>query len=192
MTNSAYSHYHAHYDNDAYHAVQVAIVRDLFNADVAADPDQLWAALGVPDVNDLLNRVTDAALHISSVPGYERALPTLAYLTVARGLSGDSVQAIADHLRRFERDHATAVDDWLAIVGVLRAAHEAIPHLRDAVSSASMIHSADGRAAYDLLQAVHALTEAATILPREGRTGYLREKLSRGVQCLGYARNEME
>lgn len=188
---TTYDHYHRHYDNTSYAHVQTAFVRDVFGDATADSPTALWNALGQEPVHTLLNVVTDAALHVSGVSGHDGALTSLVRLILQHNLSDSTIQAMADHLRKFEHPGDVAVDDMLNTLTTIRVARTAVTALNEATRSAADIHSKEGRATYHLLIAAYALTLSATVLLKEGDNGYMGEKWSIGIAHLDCAKHEL-
>ena len=135
--------------------------------------------------------VIDVALEISGVEHYNGSIRQLILLALQHNLSNVSIQAIADHLRLFEYLGDTHTDDFIVTIAAIRHANSAEPILSEAIRSASEIHSSQGRCAYHLLTAAHALTQTAIISLKEGEGGYLDEKLARGMKHLEIAQKDV-
>ena len=191
MNPSAYDHYHARYDNLSYARVQTAVIRAVFGEKIAQNSVKHWAALAQEPAHTILNTAIDAALEISGVEYCSGALRRLTIQALQHDLSDDTIRAITDHLRLFERPGDTQADDFVATIAAIRHANAAEPSLFEAIRSASELHSRQGRCAYHLLTAAHALTQTVMILLKEGETGYMREKLERSAKHQEIARQEM-
>jgi hypothetical protein len=181
--NDPHEHYNTKYDNDVYHKVQIAVLQDIHGDYSRVSEDELLAS---EPTNTILNTVIDTALAISGVEHYNGAMRQLILLTLQHNLSDDTICAIADHRRLFERLGDTRTNDFIVTIAAIRHANNAEPILSEAIRSASEIHSRQGHGVYHLLTAAHALTQSAMILLKEGETDYMREKLVHGQKYLGH------
>jgi hypothetical protein len=179
MMNDPHEHYNACYDNDVYHKVQIAVLQDIHGDYSSVSEDKLLAS---EPANTILNVVIDTALEISVVEYPRSAMRSLIVLVLQHNLSDETIQAIADHLRLFERLGDNHTNDFIVTIAAIRHANDAEPALSEAIRSASEIHSKQGHGAYHLLTAAHALIQATTILLKEGQGGYLDEKLALSVK----------
>lgn len=181
--NTPYDHYNTHYDNNVYHSVQMAVLQGL-HGELLCSIAQEDAWLATEPTHTIMNKVIDAALEISGVEYPRSALRSLMLLALQHSLSDETIRTIADHLHLFEQSGDTHAHDFVATITVIRHTNRTEPLLHEAIRSASEIHSKEGRCAYHLLTAAHALTESAMILLKEGDSGYMREKLMRGQEYL--------
>ena len=186
--NDPHEHYNTCYDNDVYHNVQLAILQDIHGDYPDTAEDQLLAS---EPTNTILNVVIDTALETSGVKHPQSAMRSLILLVIQHNLSDETIRTIADHLRLFEYPYDTHADDFIVTIAAINHANDAEPALSEAIRSASEIHSKQGHGAYHLLTAAHALTQAATILLKEGQGGYLDERIARGIKHLEIAQKEL-
>jgi hypothetical protein len=183
-----YARYHARYSNQTYARIQRSIIADLYGpADQPAWETRLWQRLGEPIPNLLLNLVTDAALEICGAAARNGALIRLATTAATHAVSTASIQAIVEHLARFEESERTHSQDFAATAHALLVTRPARSASAEAMSYSSLIHSVQAQAAYDLFGAAHYLLHAAEILLTQEDELYLREKLARGQRCLEHA-----
>ena len=188
--NTPYDHYNTHYDNNVYHNVQMAVLQDI-HGELPCSIAQEDAWLATEPTHSILNRVIDSCLEISGVEYPRSALRSLMLLALQHSLSDETIRAIADHLRLFEQPGDNHAHDFVAMITVIRHATNAEPLLHEAIRSASEIHSKEGRCAYHLLVAAHALTQSAMIRLKEGQGGYLDEKMARGIEHQMIAQKEI-
>ena len=186
--NDPHEHYNICYDNDVYHKVKIAVLQNIYGESSGVSEDELLAS---KPVNTILNTIIDTALEISGMKHPQSAIRQLILLVLQHNLSDETIQAIADHLRLFEKLGDNHTNDFIVTIAAIRHANSAEPVLSEAIRSASEIHSRQGHGAYHLLTAAHTLTQAATILLKEGQGGYLDEKLTRGMKHLEIAQKEM-
>lgn len=180
----AYDHYHRHYQNTTYRQIQRCVLQDM----IGTDHVDYWAVLKGEPILSLHNAVTDAALGICGVSGYQDGIHCLTLKVIEHKLSETTLQAIAAHLRLFERTDDTSVEDFVATVTTLQHIQLAQETLQEGIAAASLIHSPAGQAAYDLLNATTLFLRSAHILLMEGDTGYCREKFAVGADYLKHAR----
>jgi hypothetical protein len=186
--NDPHEHYNACYDNDVYHKVQLAVLKDICGDYPDISEDELLAN---EPTNTIMNVVINTALEISGVKHPQSAMRSLILLVIQHNLSDETIRTIADHLRLFEYPYDTHADDFIVTIAAINHANDAEPALSEAIRSASEIHSKQGHGAYHLLTAAHALTQAATILLKEGQGGYLDERIARGIKHLEIAQKEL-
>ena len=131
-------------------------------------------------------------MNICNWPGFEGRLLRLAREAAAHRLSENTLNAMCDHLKRFENAGETYADDFRATTLALSHAGAAQPEVLEAARCASEIHSWQGRAAHDLLVAAEELTRAADILLSGDDPFYMREKVNRAVERIVSAMQEGE
>lgn len=188
----AYDLYHARYGNTTYVAIQKPLVADVFGEKVAEDAQAFWNSLKQEPVHSILNAVTDAALDICGLMDYQGALHRLSLRIIQHRLSDESIQVIAEHLRNFEDESDTKIDDFVASLSTIQQTIKALDVLQDGIACASMIHNKEGRTAFYLLSAMQAYLSSAVILLKEGDSGYCREKLGKGDAYLVCAKQELD
>lgn len=172
---SVYDQYHRLYDNGQYLALTDLLARDL-----GCDAES-------PPVTDFMNTITDAALALCGDAHRSDAPQRLAVLCGQDGISPEAVDAVARYLTRFEPPWNTRVADFAATAKALLIGYSVREALRNAAAHANGIHAWRGRAAYELLSASDALTQAALQLLQRGEDTYIREKLQNGLSRITWA-----
>jgi len=192
-SQQAAARYHAHYSNSAYVTIQRAVISDLFGSPGLPEWENLFdTRLGEEIPNRLMNLVIDAASELCGWPGFEGRLLRLTREAAAHRLSENTLNAIRDHLKRFEEAGDTRADDFRSVAMALQRAGSVQPDILKAARCASEIHSWRGRAAHDLLVAAEGLVRAAEILLLEDDAFYAREKVQRAVERVVSALKEGE
>lgn len=192
-SQQAAAHYHAHYSNSVYVTIQRAVISDLFGSPGLPEWENLFdARLGEEIPNRLMNLVIDAASEICGWPGFEGRLLRLAREAAVHRLSENTLNAIRDHLKRFEQVGDTRADDFRAVALALQRAGVTQPGVLEAARCTSEIHSWQGRAAHNLLVAAEGLIRAAEILLLEDDVFYAREKVQGAVERVVSALKEGE
>ena len=164
-------------------AVQRAVISDLYGPPDQPGWENLFdTRLGEDIPNRLMNLVIDAASDICGWPGFEGRLLRLAREAAAHHLSENTLNAMCDHLKRFENAGESYADDFRATTLALLHAGVAQPEVLEAARCASEIHSWQGRSAHDLLVAAEQLARAADILLSGDDPFYMREKVNRAVE----------
>ena len=169
MTNNtqALARYNRQFHNPQYQGIAHGLCADLHAERDAAD------------VTDIMNTVTDCALHLS---GYDdpNAPQRLTAVCAQHSLSDETMTRITRYLKRFSRAYDNTADDIAASLHALRLIHDLSPTLREAISRANGVHGWRGRAAYHLLSGADYLLQAAAQLLLHGNLFYIGRKLSRG------------
>jgi hypothetical protein len=144
-SQQAAARYHTRYSNCAYVNIQRAVISDLFGSPGLPEWENLFdARLGEEIPNRLMNLVIDAASEICGWPGFEGRLLRLAREAAAHRLSENTLNAIRDHLKRFEEIGDTRANDFRAVALALQRAGAVQPEVREVARYASEIHSLAG------------------------------------------------
>lgn len=182
----ALARYHAIYDNAAYTHIRCAVISDVVGTD--ADPTEYETQ---PAVVDLMNRLIDTCLEACGAAHYAGAHIGLAQIAAQVSLREATITAIHRYLRTFQRTTHDIADDFQAITHTLQQMSILRGTLQSATSTASTVHSWQGRTAYHLLAAASSLITSAEILLIQDDADYLQEKIQHGLAHLGYARAEV-
>ena len=167
ITQTVLEHYNKHYDNDLYRAFRDALAANLPGG--TAHPDHVV----------LMNWLTDAAFDRSGAEGYQAAF---AQLGAALMRFGDSELFILaeQHLAQF----SPTPTETLLIAGLTHTANVLHAQAAQALPVASDCHTWRGRAAFWWLNAIAALSQAASALLTEQDTSYIQEKLGHSLRYL--------
>ncbi len=176
--DAAMTHYHAHYNNDTYQAIQIAVVRDLCGAYQAQEPKLLERALALTEINALLNLVTDVALEASGHPDMVGRRERLLRAILNAGLSETTVHRMGEHFENFVVSDSTFSPDFEnSAIAVLRV-HEGLEVVYSMTTQTSDIHSKVGNAAHQMLWAAyHLLRTSELLLSGEPSAAYINEQI---------------
>lgn len=176
--NAAMAHYHAHYNNGTYQAIQISVVRDLCGAYQAQEPKLLERALALTEVNALMNLVTDVALEASGHPDMIGRRDRLLRAILNARLSEETVHRIGEHIENFlEADSPFSTDFEYHATAALRV-HTGLASVENMTTYTSDIHSKAGNAAHHMLRAAyHLLRSAELILVGEPSAAYVNEQM---------------
>jgi hypothetical protein len=114
QVQAAYEHYHRHYDNAAFKALQEALLRDVVPQlrkldDLDLRPEsELYFYFSQAPLYPLMNFIIDAALQASGHPDPFYTASHHKLITQLRALPHlrpQTVQAVNDYLKRFNSDH---------------------------------------------------------------------------------------
>lgn len=187
----AYQHYHKYYNNETFHAAQVALVRDLAGAYQADEPKLLERALKIEPFVKILNLLTDTCLEISGHPDMagrrERLMVELAHARVTR----ETVWKMFQHMQYFEDDDACPFssafkDAMLAIVQIKAV------DLTYARALTGEMDTPAGRAAHALIASVEYLLRLTVdLLTGKPLQGYYDAQLRAAEQRIATAKQAM-
>jgi hypothetical protein len=190
---AALTHYHAHYNNDSYRAVQVALIADLYGEPFAHDTSIREQLLGEETPYFLMNLLGDVALEICGFPGMTGKQQVLVNENALRQLSPETVRLMSQHLEHFEDNGSTFSADFENTALTLLQVMAIRKSVQATESLSSVIHTGQGRASHHLLKSASALLHAAELLLKaESSKSYLGEKLSQGTSALADALNEFQ
>jgi hypothetical protein len=190
---AALGHYHAHYNNDTYQAVQIALTADLYGESFAHDTTIRERLLGEERPNILLNLLTDVALEICGSPTAQGKQHLLIDLIAHHRIEAKTVRLMSQHLENFEADGSTFSADFENSALTLLNLFKVRDTIQNASSLSSAIHGNHGRAAHHLLRASATfLYVAELLLKAENSKSYLDEKLAQGTYSLADALTEMQ
>jgi hypothetical protein len=181
--------YHAHYNNQTYHAFSMALA----------------AALGVGEPvsrletyderhNRIMNLLIDTSLELSGAEFYAGAGNRLGY---ALGALGDHtprlVKFAVEHLNHFATgDRPWEAHQRIALMATLALAESARRTLVRTLDHAALLSGWRGTTAYYWLLACTLLIQSAEIVLREDPSaGYLVEKFGKGVEMLAMGTGEI-
>lgn len=186
---AAMAYYHAHYNNASYQAIQQSVVYDLCGADQAHEPDRLERALNLPEINALLNLVTDGALEISQHPDMVGQCAQLLRSIVHWPIREETLHAIVTHWRNFETaGQVFSVDFETAGRAVLRL-KTLIQLLEPVTQLTSDLSGSSGNAAHGLTRAAYRLLRAAQLLlTSESSASYIGEQIQAAERHLADSR----
>ena len=172
------THYHAHYNNDTYQAIQIAVVRDLCGAYQPQEPKLLERALALTEINTLLNLVTDVALEVSGHPDMVGRRERLLRAILNAGFSETTVHRMGEHFENFVVSGSTYSTDFEnSAIAALRV-HAGMDIVYGMTSHTSDIHSKTGNAAHQMLWAAyHLLRTAELLLSGEPSAAYINEQI---------------
>jgi hypothetical protein len=189
---AALAHYHAHYNNDSYRAVQVALIADLYGEPFAHDSRIREQLLGEETPYSLMNLLGDVALEICGFPGMDGKQQVLVNAITLRQLSPETVRLMSHHLEHFEDDGSTFTADFENAALTLLQIMAIRKSVQAAISVSSVIHNGQGRASHHLLKSVAALLHVAELLLKaENSKSYLNEKLTQSTSALADALTEI-
>jgi hypothetical protein len=172
--NAAYARYNQNYNNATYHALQLSLVADRYGTEAAHDPQQLEQALNRPEINAILNCITDVALEICEHPDLQGKRDHLLRLLLHTPVSETTLHRIGDHWANFEEAGGTFVEDFLYLARVGLQVQRLIEPLHQAQQSTTTIQGKTGNAAYELVSAAYALLRAAElVLYAESSAAYI-------------------
>ena len=172
----ALRHYHRHYDNAEFKALQSALVSDTCGAYQASEPALLERALCLPELYALGNGVTDVALQICGHPNVQGRDVTLMRNLCEARVSAETVRLISQYFERFEGEGSVFSADFEhATLALLYLNDLSLPKIGE---HTNLIHSWCGNLADDALWAMDALAATAqALLLGETDVSYLGEKL---------------
>jgi hypothetical protein len=187
--NAAMAHYHAHYNNDTYQAIQKSVVCDLCGAYQAHEPKLLERALNLPEINALLNLVTDGALEISGHPDMEGQCARLLRSVMSWPISEETVQAIAMHWKNFETTGQVFSAEFALAAGAVLRLRILTEDVNALVQMTSDIRGVSGNAAHGLTRAAYRLLRAAQLLlSSEPSRAYIEEQIQAAERHLADSR----
>jgi len=175
---AAMTHYHAHYNNDTYQAIQIAVVRDLCGAYQAQEPKLLERALALPEINTLMNLVTDVALEASGHPDMVGRQGRLLRAILTAGLSETTVHRMGEHFENFVPSGSSFSTDFEHCATAALRVHAGLEAVYSMTTQTSDIHSKAGNAAHQMLWAAyHLFRTAELLLSGESSAAYINEQI---------------
>lgn len=189
--NRPMQHYHRHYNNDSYRAIQIALISDLYD-ELAAENVQVREQLLSEEIpNTIMNLLTDVALEISGVPTLSGKQHILLNQILEHQLSSQTIRLMGEHLDKFEQSGTFARDFEEVALTVLNIS-KSQETILDAVSVSSAIQGPHGRGAHYLLKASTELLEIAQLLLfHESSQAYMSEKMNRAEKAFVDAQKEI-
>jgi len=176
--DAAMTHYHAHYSNDTYQAIQIAVVRDLCGAYQAQEPKLLERALALTEINTLLNLVTDVALEASGHPDMVGRQGRLLRAILNAHLSETTVHRIGEHFENFVPSGNSFSTDFEHCATAALRVHAGLEGVYGITTQTSDIHSKAGNAAHQMLWAAyHLLRASELLLSGEPSAAYINEQI---------------
>ena len=174
QVNAAYARYNQNYDNTTYRAVQISLVTDRFGAEQAGDPQTLEHVLNRPEINLLMNAITDVALERCGHPNQRGKLDPLLRLLLHTPVSETTLHRIGDHWANYVEEDNPFVEEFLYRARAGLQVQRLMDPLHQAQQSTTMIRGRAGNAAYELVSAAYALVRAAEmVLYAEPSTAYI-------------------
>jgi|GEM_PF-2963740 len=176
--DAAMTHYHAHYNNATYQAIQIAVVRDLCGAYQAQEPKLLERALALTEINALLNLVTDVALEVSVHPDMVGRQGRLLRAILNAHLSETTVRRMGEHFENFVVSDSTFSPDFEHCATAALRVHAGLEAVYSMTTQTSDIHSKAGNAAHQMLWAAyHLLRTSELLLSGEPSAVYINEQI---------------
>jgi hypothetical protein len=176
--DQALAHYTQHYDNNAYVAIQVAIVRDtcgVYQAQVAPLFDR---ALATKPIQRLLNLLTDTALEGCGHPFMRGRKALLIRAVYESELTAPTIRLLGEYLGNFEGENGTFASDFENRALALLALKNALLALKAVNAHSSHIHTALGNVTgYVTTGATVLLQVAQAILQGETDATHLNAKM---------------
>ncbi|MFZ4816424.1 MAG: hypothetical protein ACOYL5_17950 [Phototrophicaceae bacterium] len=187
VEQTALDRYNSRYNNQTFQTVQKGIVRDLCGGYQAEEPALLERALGLREINTIMNLIIDLS---QAIVGYPHPADTrdrlLRALSDARHITPETALRIGEHFENFKDDDNTISDDFKQTMLALIAIQSL--DLYPARNKTAMVAGKAGNAANALVAAADALLQLARLtLVNEPSTAYLREKLRAGRRYLDEA-----